>query len=111
MPIGKNSIKRVKNSGYSAVASTAPDMENSTVLASPAPEVVEMVEKSVKKSAAKGAKKPTEKTAPAVKKTVEKKTPTAKKTNTPKAKSAEKASEKDGFVRISLGDDMPTYLL
>ena len=31
MPIGKNAIKRVSNNGYSKVASTAPDMENSTV--------------------------------------------------------------------------------
>ena len=31
MPIGKNAIKRVSNNGYSKVASSAPDMENSTV--------------------------------------------------------------------------------
>ena len=30
MPIGKNSIKRVTNNGYSKVKTTAPDMENST---------------------------------------------------------------------------------
>ena len=29
MPIGKNSIKRVSNNGYSKVKTTAPDMENS----------------------------------------------------------------------------------
>lgn len=31
MPIGKNAIKRVKNNGYSNVATSAPDMENSVV--------------------------------------------------------------------------------
>ena len=31
MPIGKNSLKRVTNNGYSKVASSAPDMENSEV--------------------------------------------------------------------------------
>ena len=39
MPIGKNAIKRVENNGYSKVASSAHDMENS--------EVVEKVEKVV----------------------------------------------------------------
>ena len=31
MPIGKNSIKRVMNSGYSKVSTSAPDMENSHI--------------------------------------------------------------------------------
>ena len=31
MPIGKNSLKRVTNNGYSNVTTSAPDMENSTV--------------------------------------------------------------------------------
>ena len=31
MPIGKNSLKRVTNNGYSQVATSAPDMENSEV--------------------------------------------------------------------------------
>ena len=31
MPIGKNSIKRVQNAGYSKVTTSAPDMENSHV--------------------------------------------------------------------------------
>ncbi len=42
MPIGKNSIKRVQNSGYSNVKTTAPDMENSTVLSNPSPEVIKV---------------------------------------------------------------------
>ena len=32
MPIGKNSIKRVENNGYSNVKSEAPDMDNSHVM-------------------------------------------------------------------------------
>ena len=32
MPIGKNSIKRVLNNGYSSVKASAPDMENSVVI-------------------------------------------------------------------------------
>ena len=31
MPIGKNAIKRVVNNGYSAVKTSAPDMENSVI--------------------------------------------------------------------------------
>lgn len=31
MPIGKNSLKRVSNNGYSKVATSAPDMENSEI--------------------------------------------------------------------------------
>ena len=43
MPIGKNSLKRVTNNGYSAVKTEAPDMENSVTLIpeekpAPAPE-------------------------------------------------------------------------
>lgn len=33
MPIGKNAIKRVENNGYSNVKSSAPDMENSEIVA------------------------------------------------------------------------------
>ena len=35
MPIGKNAIKRVENNGYSKVETSAPDMENSHVIANP----------------------------------------------------------------------------
>ena len=64
MPIGKNAIKRVENNGYSKVVTTAPDMENSNVIANPDPQVVEKlitpVETAAKKPAAKksAAKKP-----------------------------------------------------
>ena len=50
MPVGKNSLKRVTNSGYSKVKTEAPDMENSTVEALPKEEART---ESAKKPAAK----------------------------------------------------------
>lgn len=95
MPIGKNAIKRVENNGYSKVKSTAPDMENSEVVVAvePAPAVVEPVPAPVKSAEKKpAAKKPTAKK------------PAAKKAPVKKAgKSVESA--------ISLGQDLPFYLL
>ena len=91
MSIGKNAIKRVENNGYSHVKTDAPDMQNSTVIGATAPEVMEMIEKSVEKK-------------PAQKKTAAKK-PTAKKT------CAKTACKKEGFVRVEVGEDMPYYLL
>lgn len=95
MPIGKNAIKRVENNGYSKVKSTAPDMENSEVVVAvePAPTVVEFVPAPVKSAEKKpAAKKPTAKK------------PAAKKAPAKKAgKSVEPA--------ISLGQDLPFYLL
>ena len=40
MSIGKSAIKRVENNGYSKVKTTAPDMENSNVIANPSEEVM-----------------------------------------------------------------------
>ena len=89
MPIGKNSIKRVANNGYSAVKTDAPDMQNSTVIANVAPEVVEVMLPKV-----------------------EEKCETPKKKSTPKKKAPLKAaSVKDGFARYSFGDDLPVHLL
>lgn len=98
MPIGKNSIKRVANNGYSKVASAAPDMDNSTVAEviteAPAPEV---------KCAAKApaAKAPTggAKSAGGAKKS----TKTA-----PVPKKEEKPTEKGYY---NFGDELPIYLL
>ena len=103
MPIGKNAIKRVENNGYSKVATSAPDMENSHVIANPDPQVVEKFVAPVE-TAAKAAKK----SAPATKKPAAKKS-TAKKPAV--AKSVEKPAEKDGFVRVEVGGEMPYYLL
>ena len=96
MPIGKNAIKRVENNGYSNVKTSAPDMENSSVIAKPDEQVVEKLITPVEEATAKkaAAKKPTAKKAPAKK---------------PAAKKA--APEKDGFVRVGCGEDMPYYLL
>lgn len=88
MPIGKNAIKRVSNSGYSNVKSTAPDMENSAIAkAEEAPKAevpLTVLEAPAKEAPKKTVKKPTKKTA------------------TPK---------KQGFVRLAIGDDLPYYLL
>ena len=92
MPVGKNSIKRVTNNGYSKVASKAPDMENSTVIANPSPEVVEIMIPSSEKIAPKK---------PAAKK------PAAKKM----APKAENSSERNGEGYINLGGELPIYLL
>ena len=97
MPIGKNAIKRVENNGYSKVVTTAPDMENSNVIANPDPQVVEKLITPVETAAKKpAAKKPAAKK-PAMKKCV--------------AKPVEKPAEKEGFVRVEVGNDMPYYLL
>ena len=90
MPIGKNAIKRVENNGYSKVKTEAPDMENSNVIAKPDEQVVEKMVAPVEQATAKKA--------PA-KKTVAKK-PACK-----------RFAPKDGFIRTSVGDDMPYYLL
>lgn len=100
MPIGKNSINRVQSvakTGAAPITSTAPDMENSTVLA--------------------------EEKKPAKKRTTAPKT-AAPKASAPKAapaKAAEPASEvkkavkaakkETGILHIAIGDPMPVYLL
>lgn len=98
MPIGKNAIKRVSNSGYSNVQTSAPDMENSTIAKAeeaPKTEAPKVEEPKIEAPA----------TAPEVapKKTAPKKT----------AKKPVKKSEptKQGFVHLAIGDDLPYYLL
>ena len=103
MPIGKNAIKRVSNSGYSNVQTSAPDMENSTIAkAEEAPKVEEPKIEAPKAQAPKiEAPATTPEVAP--KKTAPKKT----------AKKPVKKSEptKQGFVHLAIGDDLPYYLL
>ena len=91
MPIGKNAIKRVENNGYSKVETSAPDMENSHVIAAPDAQVVEVLVKPVEK--ATKAKK------------------TACKAKKPTAKKAAEDAKKEGFNRVELGSAMPYYLL
>ena len=98
MPIGKNAIKRVENNGYSNVKTSAPDMENSNVIANPDVQVIDKLISPLEKATAK--KAPAKK--PAAKKT------TAKK---PAVKAAPKAPAKDDFARVEVGESMPYYLL
>ena len=97
MPIGKNSIKRVTNNGYSKVATKAPDMENSTVIANPAPEVIEVMIPSSEDIAPKK---------PAAKKPAATKKPAAK-----KAAPKTETNERNGEGYINLGGELPIYLL
>ena len=95
MPVGKNALKRVTNNGYSKVAASAPDMENSVVVAT------EVAKEEVKEITVKTS--PKKNTAPKDKK------PPVKK---PEAKKVEKKDNRpDGFVRYGLGSDLPEYLL
>lgn len=102
MPIGKNSIKRVKNGGYSNVKSAAPDMENSTVLTNPAPEVIEVMIPSAKAGAEKK---------PATKKAAPKKSVKTNKNIQKKDEEPISDGGRDGFCRFGLGDALPEYLL
>lgn len=95
MPVGKNALKRVTNNGYSKVAASAPDMENSEIV------VRELKEEPVKISSVKVS--PKSNTAPR-----EKKPPVKK----PAVKKVEKKDARpDGFVRYGLGSELPEYLL
>ena len=98
MPIGKNAIKRVENNGYSKVKTTAPDMENSSVITKPDAQVVEKMIAPVEKATAKKA---------AVKNPAAKKAPAKK----PVAKKMPAMPAKDGFEKVGLGESMPYYLL
>ena len=93
MPVGKNSLKRVTNNGYSKVEAKAPDMENSEIVAPDEPK------EEVKVTEVKAAPKKNS-------------APKAKKPATPKPK-VEKAEPKkpDGFARYEFGQDLPVHLL
>ena len=98
MSIGKSSIQRAANNGYSNVKTSAPDMENSVVVEEKAPvaetPVVETPAPVVEK---KPAKKPaTKKAAPKA---------------APKKACTKKSVNKDAEKAVRLGDDMPFYLL
>lgn len=111
MPIGKNAIKRVTNSGYSNVQTTAPDMENSTI------------EKSTKSSATPKKTTIKAKAEPKATKTTKKATPTPKKSmekepDLSPVKTAEKvikksakAQTRQGSCYINIGGELPIYLL
>ena len=93
MPVGKNSLKRVTNNGYSKVEAKAPDMENSEIVAPAEPK------KEVKVTEVKAA--PKKNTAPKTKKPA---------TPKPKMEKAE-PTRPDGFARYEFGQDLPVHLL
>ena len=98
MPIGKNSIKRVANAGYSNVKTEAPDMENSTEVKLEAPKPA-----AKKKTAAKSTAKKT---------SVTKKNSTDTKKSTSSKKAQTKAAEPlVTTAKVAVGDELPTYLL
>lgn len=92
MPVGKNSLKRVSNNGYSKVATTAPDMDNSVVVTPEETKEIKVVD--VKPA-------PKKNTAPKTKKPA---------TPKPKTEKAE-ATRPDGFARYEFGQDLPVHLL
>ena len=93
MPVGKNSLKRVTNNGYSKVATTAPDMDNSVVV------TPEETKEEIKVVDVKPA--PKKNTAPKTKKPA-----------TPKPKTEKtEATRPDGFARYEFGQDLPVHLL
>ena len=122
MPIGKNAIKRVSNNGYSKVATSAPDMENSTIVKEPA-------KKETPKKTAPVSNKTTAKKAEPKKKSAEKAKTTPKKEAKPTKKAPTKApkakatptpvlkNEQKNDTRvlnngcINIGGEMPIYLL
>ena len=120
MPIGKSAIKRVTNNGYSNVKTKAPDMENSTVIANPSPEVVEkLLPKSEEKAPAAAkqpaaAKKPAQSAKPAAKKSTAAK-PAAKKTTQAKKPAAaavkKEEADKTAASYVNVGRALPPHLL
>ena len=117
MPIGKNAIKRVENNGYSKVETSAPDMENSSVIANIDEQVVEKiiapVEKKTRGRKACNKAETSAKTPAAAKVPTEEKKASpvkAKRTYTRKTAPA-KPAKKEGVVRVEVGEEMPYYLL
>lgn len=104
MSVGKNAIKRVENNGYSKVKTSAPDMENSSVIANISEEVVEKTVKPVEKKTA-ARKSPAKKTAQTDS------VPETAPVKTRKKPGLKKASAKEGVERVCVGQDMPYYLL
>lgn len=124
MSIGKNAIKRVENNGYSKVKTSAPDMENSSVIAAPDPQVTEKLIAPVETVAEK--KTATRKPRAKKSATTEKKTASKTPRNATK-KSASNNPSTEGVPRqkrahrrrktqnenkgVQLGKDLPYYLL
>lgn len=111
MPIGKNAIKRISNNGYSNVKATAPDMENSTVIAVEEKQP-EAKKSEIKKSAPKPQAKPKAKEASIPKKSMEKEPDLSPvKTAERVTKKSSKKEERRGSCYINIGGELPYYLL
>lgn len=92
MPVGKNSIRRVANNGYSKVKTEAPDMENSTVVTAK------------KTRAPRGTVKPKTTTEDKAKITAQAETEVGQPDNAT-------VSAKTDKSYVNVGDRMPYYLL
>ncbi len=138
MPLGKDSIKRVRNNGYSRVTTSAPDMENSSIV-EPIDLSVVVVDVSDVEAEQKATEPATKKkTAPKKKAdapTGQKKTTTPKKKSEPKpapkkrtksikkptpvsntdiptpTEVAETVAMRSGEGYINIGGELPIYLL
>jgi len=122
MPLGKDSIKRVRNNGYSQVTSSAPDMENSTIveeaLSVPVVAVDDAPRAEEPKKAPKKKAEPKRKTKAEPKRTPGKRT---KKQETPTPVSnndiptpvevADTVATREGEGYVNLGGQMPVHLL
>ena len=108
MPIGKNSIKRVSNNGYSKVQTDAPDMENSEIIAEKKPAAKKTTKVQAEKTAPK--KAPVKKAAPKKSMEAEPDLSPVKTAERIIEKSAE-AKERQGDGYINLGGELPYYLL
>ncbi len=136
MPIGKSSISRVANNGYSNVVSEAPDMENSEDVnvaheasvkklidkvepkkKSPPPveKSPEIKEEKLPEVKQEAAEKTNDTPHPSSKKPAAraKKAPAKKdeKPKTQKESTADKANETDNVSYVNVGKSMPSYLL
>ena len=110
MPVGKNSLKRVTNSGYSNVKTEAPDMENSTVTVAPKEEPTkDAAKKTTAKKPAPQEKKSTTSASVAKKSTTSK----AQALNKPAPEASPAIEKKIGTEpkKYAVGDKMPIYLL
>lgn len=110
MPIGKNSINRVKNNGYSNVKTSAPDMENSVIAEEAKPKEEKPTAQGGNCRKPAGAKTEKTDTAKARKKTAAKKTePVVKSKQTVASKPEADGEGASGYINI--GGELPIYLL
>lgn len=108
MPIGKDSLKRVTNGGYSKVKSEAPDMENSVVIESAQKSQVPKGDATRTAQSAKKSASAMRGASAGAKSGAAKKSPASAKPKATASESAE-ATPRSGFCPI--GSEMPDFLL